>query len=161
MIDQPCPAAPSGPATGWQDKTSGGFPVKNLAADLYHDRQSGETIEVLIGQVVIGDVDFTVWWNHAGTPIGEKYAHDFTLVRKESAMLQCKFRVGEISKLDGPARRLKLYASNSKEGDNQDWSKHTPSGCFEFVVTNSAAFERIDALNVGDVFYIDLSRAAA
>lgn len=66
--------------SGWQEKTRGGFPVKNLAEDFYYDRQSGETLEVLIGQVVIDEVDFTVWWNHAGTPIGD-YAHDFTLVK--------------------------------------------------------------------------------
>lgn len=71
-------------------------------------------------------------------------------------MLRCKFRLIEVNKTEY-GRALKLSASCEKDGDNQDWSKYTPTGELSFTVTNEAAFEKIDALKPGDHFYIDIN----
>lgn len=71
-------------------------------------------------------------------------------------MLRCKFRIEQIIK-EGTGRHLKLCASNQTDGDNKDWSQWTPNGKFEIYVTNIATFEKIDALNPGDHFYIDMT----
>lgn len=75
-------------------------------------------------------------------------------------MLRCKFQVFEVAKQSG-GRRLKLSACTTTDGDNKDWSKYTPSGNFEIFVTNEAAYERIDALKAGDLFFIDLTPVPA
>lgn len=71
-------------------------------------------------------------------------------------MLRCKFRVEMISKED-TGRQLRLSASNEKDGDNKDWSQWTPSGKLELFITNQSAFPAIDAMNLGDHFWIDIS----
>lgn len=77
-------------------------------------------------------------------------------------MFRCKFQVADISKDEGYDNRvLRLQACVNDDGDNQDWSKWTPSGSFEMTVTNEAAFEKIDALKPGDIFYIDLTKLEA
>ena len=74
-------------------------------------------------------------------------------------MLRCKFRVESITR-EGSGRRLRLSASNQKDGDNKDWSQWTPSGSFEIYVSNQSAFPQIDAMNPGDHFWIDVAPVA-
>lgn len=71
-------------------------------------------------------------------------------------MLRAKFKVESISR-EGTSRRLRLIASNQTDGDNKDWSKWTPSGNLELYISNEAVFSRIDAMNPGDHFWLDLS----
>lgn len=71
-------------------------------------------------------------------------------------MFRCKFDVVQIIH-EHQGRTLVLSACNSTEGDNQDWSKWTPSGEFKFHVTNENAFSKIDELVPGDLFWIDLT----
>ncbi len=69
--------------------------------------------------------------------------------------LKCKFRLDEVTKYQ-TSRRVKLTATNSKEGDNVDWSQYSPSGTFEIMVTNQAAFPQIDNAKIGELVYINL-----
>lgn len=71
-------------------------------------------------------------------------------------MFRCKFKVVEVAKYES-GRKLKLTATSDNSGDNEDWSKYTPSGTFEIFVTNEVAFPRIDSLKAGELFYIDLN----
>ena len=71
-------------------------------------------------------------------------------------MLRCKFCVSSIA-TEEDRRTLVLQATNQKDGDNQDWSQWTPSGELKIVVTNKAAFEKIDAMKRGDYYWLDLS----
>lgn len=77
-------------------------------------------------------------------------------------MLRCKFVVEGVQKSeDGSSRTLSMRASYGDGGDNKDWSKWTPSGEFRITVTNEAAFEKIDAMKPGDLYYIDIAPVPA
>lgn len=76
------------------------------------------------------------------------------------AMLRCKFKLREVSRHEH-GRRVVLTASNQTDGDNTDWSKWSPSGELSIQVTNPTAIERIDAMTIGDHFYLDLSPVPA
>ncbi len=69
--------------------------------------------------------------------------------------MRCKFRLDQIIR-EGVGRKLRLNAANQLDGDNKDWSQYTPSGSLEIYVTNPAAFPKIDAMNPGDHFWIDI-----
>ena len=75
-------------------------------------------------------------------------------------MIRCKFRVVGVENT-GDGRAVTLTASNERDGDNQDWSKWTPSGELRFYVTNEAAFAKLDAMKPGDHYWIDLSPVAS
>lgn len=77
-------------------------------------------------------------------------------------MLRCKFTVSSVKKSeDGTSRTLTMNASYGDGGDNKDWSKWTPSGSFTITVTNESAFEKIDAMKYGDLYYIDIAPVPA
>jgi hypothetical protein len=78
-----------------------------------------------------------------------------------SAALSCKFYIVEIARVQGQGRRLKLTAVTDNSEANKSWSKYTPSGTFEIYVTNEAAFEKIDAMQSGDSYFIDLTAVEA
>lgn len=54
-----------------------------------------------------------------------------------------KFFVNAIEQYAAPADSgsVKLVATNSKEGDNKDWSLYTPSGSIQMMITNPSAFD--------------------
>lgn len=73
-------------------------------------------------------------------------------------MLRCKFKVSGVEKSeDGESRTLRMEACIDESGDNENWSKWTPSGQFSISVTNPDAFEEIDSMNEGDVHFLTLS----
>lgn len=70
-------------------------------------------------------------------------------------MLRAKFKADSISKsVDG--RWLVMSPVIGTAGDNQDWSKYTPSGDLRMFITNEAAFDTVDAIKPGDIFWIDI-----
>ena len=71
-------------------------------------------------------------------------------------MLRCKFRVDSVG-VEAEARTLRMSAFIGNAGDNEDWSKWTPSGTFQIYVTNPAAFAKIDSMVVGEPYYIDVT----
>lgn len=73
--------------------------------------------------------------------------------------LRAKFKVVSVeTPVDYSDQRvLTLEACIDESGDNKDWSKWTPSGRLEMTVTNEAAFPKIDGLDAGDVYWVDLS----
>lgn len=71
-------------------------------------------------------------------------------------MLRAKFKVDGVKKEDN-GRSLQLSACVDESGDNQDWSKWTPSGQLQMFISNENAFPKIDALKPGDLFYVDLT----
>lgn len=74
--------------------------------------------------------------------------------------VRAKFFVNSIEQYSAPADSgsVKLCANNSKEGDNQDWSKYTPSGQITMMITNPAAFEFFkQALKDKSAIYVDFA----
>lgn len=70
-------------------------------------------------------------------------------------MLRAKFKVDLIAKsVDG--RNLSMSPVIGTDGDNQDWSKYTPTGHLGMFITNEAAFDAVDAIKPGDIFWIDI-----
>lgn len=68
--------------------------------------------------------------------------------------LRCKFVVYSVKKETG----CRILAMRPVYGDaNKHWSSATPSGEFEIVVTNQAAFPEIDKLEPQDEYYLDLT----
>lgn len=79
-------------------------------------------------------------------------------------MVRAKFHVTSIELFSSPAGSgtVKLTAGNDKEGDNVDWSKWTPSGSIQMMITNPEAFKAfMDAFNAGKRFYVDFSEVPA
>ena len=74
--------------------------------------------------------------------------------------VRAKFRVTGIELYESPegSGNVKLTAGNDKEGDNVDWSKWTPSGTIQMMITNPEAFNVFkDALHNKKRFYVDFS----
>lgn len=74
--------------------------------------------------------------------------------------VRAKFHVSSVEIFSQPADtgKVKLVASNSKEGDNTDWSKWTPSGSLEMHITNPPAFAFFkDAMHAGKSIYVDFN----
>lgn len=74
--------------------------------------------------------------------------------------VRAKFTVNTIELYSSPedSGRVKLHATNTKEGDNVDWSKWTPSGQIEMTITNPAAFTVFkDAFSKKQAFYVDFN----
>jgi hypothetical protein len=76
------------------------------------------------------------------------------------AQVRAKFRVTGVELYESPegSGNVKLTAGNDKEGDNTDWSKWTPSGSIQMMITNPDAFKIfVDALHAKKRFYVDFS----
>ena len=71
--------------------------------------------------------------------------------------VRAKFRVERIIHHSGNQREVVLYAVTSGEG-NAAWSKYTPSGKLEMLITNPAAFEQFE---VEKEYFLDFTPAAA
>jgi hypothetical protein len=74
--------------------------------------------------------------------------------------IRAKFHVTSIEMFSQPADSgtVKLTAGNDKEGDNIDWSKWTPSGSVQMMITNPAAFQFFkDAMQAGKRIYVDFN----
>lgn len=75
-------------------------------------------------------------------------------------MVRAKFHITSIELFSSPSGSgtVKLTAGNDKEGDNIDWSKYTPSGSIQMMITNPDAFKVfMDAFNARKRFYVDFS----
>ena len=73
-------------------------------------------------------------------------------------MLRCKFEVESIMKVAN-GRTLKLHATRRNSADNEQWAQWTPCGTLEIHVTNPGAFPQIDAMEPGDLYFIDVTEA--
>jgi len=76
------------------------------------------------------------------------------------AQVRAKFRVTGVELYESPegSGNVKLTAGNDKEGDNTDWSKWTPSGSIQMMITNPVAFKVfVDALHAKKRFYVDFT----
>jgi len=74
--------------------------------------------------------------------------------------VRAKFKVNAIELYESPdeSGRVKLVATNTKEGDNVDWSKWTPSGEISMYITNPEAFKVFkEAFHAKRLFYVDFS----
>jgi integrase len=90
-----------------------------------------------------------------GTPPQGHGGPSFT--RSTQVSVRAKFRVERIIHHSGNQREVVLYAVTSGEG-NAAWSKYTPSGKLEMLITNPAAFEQFE---VEKEYFLDFTPAAA
>jgi hypothetical protein len=78
--------------------------------------------------------------------------------------VRAKFFVNAIEMYSAPADSgsVKLLATNQKDGDNTDWSKWTPSGSVQMMITNPTAFEFFkDAMKGNKPIYLDFQLVEA
>jgi len=74
--------------------------------------------------------------------------------------VRAKFYVSSVELYSSPSDSgsVKLVAGNDKEGDNTDWSKWTPSGSIQMMITNPPAFQFFkDAMHSGKRIYVDFN----
>jgi hypothetical protein len=76
--------------------------------------------------------------------------------------IRCKFYCSEVAKVahygggNVDQERVKLIAVTADTPENKAWSKWTPSGSFEVLITNPEAIGKIE---VGKSYFIDLTIA--
>jgi len=74
--------------------------------------------------------------------------------------VRAKFMVSSVEMYSTPSDSgsVKLSATNTKEGDNVDWSKWTPSGSITMMITNPVAFQFFkDAMKDNKAIYVDFN----
>lgn len=74
--------------------------------------------------------------------------------------VRAKFMVTSVEMFSQPSDSgsVKLGATNTKEGDNTDWSKWTPSGSIQMHITNPPAFQFFkDAMHANKAIYVDFN----
>jgi hypothetical protein len=69
--------------------------------------------------------------------------------------VRAKFKVQSVEDF-GPSRKVKLAAVSGDSAENASWSKWTPSGNLEMLITNPAAYQQFVP---GASFYLDFSAA--
>jgi hypothetical protein len=70
-------------------------------------------------------------------------------------MIRAKFRCWYVSKREDGTESVRLGAVVGTEGDNAEWSKATPNGLLEMVISNPSAqgyFEQ------GKDYYLNIER---
>ena len=74
--------------------------------------------------------------------------------------VRAKFFINSVELFSSPpgSGTVKLVASNTKEGDNKDWSQWTPAGSIQMTVTNPEAFKVfMDHFHSKQGFYVDFN----
>ncbi|HDH1557710.1 TPA: hypothetical protein PIU59_002999 [Klebsiella quasipneumoniae subsp. similipneumoniae] len=68
--------------------------------------------------------------------------------------VRAKFQCNSINKsLDNTSAVVNLMAITTGSAENETWSKYTPSGQLQMVISNPAAFEQFE---LGKEYFIDI-----
>ncbi|EPU6896136.1 hypothetical protein ACLZTU_23450 [Raoultella ornithinolytica] len=71
--------------------------------------------------------------------------------------VRAKFQCNSINKSpDNTSAVVNLIAVTTGSTENESWSKYTPSGQLQMVISNSAAFEQFEQ---GKEYFIDIHSA--
>lgn len=72
--------------------------------------------------------------------------------------VRAKFQCNSIQKSsDNTTAAVHLMAVTTGSAENEGWSKYTPSGQLQMVISNPAAFEQFEQ---GKEYFIDISPAS-
>ena len=74
------------------------------------------------------------------------------------ATVLAKFKCTEVREVEGGAKYVKLQATSSKAGDNQDFTPYTPSGTIEQMIAAGAPAQ--NHFKPGKIYFVSFDEIA-
>lgn len=111
-------------------------------------REIAAAQKVALGRKLESPTPFTV------SAVGASGARTIYPLKDKAMSVRAKFQCNSINKSsDNSTAVVHLIAVTTGSAENESWSKYTPSGQLQMVISNPAAFEQFEQ---GKEYFIDI-----